>query len=159
MKLCPCGSQQHFSHCCEPIILGVKKAPTAEALMRSRYSAFVVKDIDYLFKSNHISTRHTVDKKATAEWAENSEWLGLEILSTAQGGIDDTEGRVEFRCRYKVNGVEKTHHELSDFRKEQGEWFFVDPAKSVPSVRQGPKIGRNDPCPCGSGKKFKKCCG
>ena len=158
---CPCGSEQLFSKCCEPIISGEVLAPTAESLMRSRYSAFVTNNIDYLLESNHPSTRHSIDRTAMAAWAKHSEWLGLEILSTSEGGVDNTDGVVEFRCVYKTQGAEQVLHEYSHFKRVKDRWFYVDGrSPSVETIRrEGPKVRRNDPYSCGSGKKFKKCCG
>ena len=94
-------------------------------------------------------------------WSRESDWRGLEIVSTKKGGEDDTEGTVEFVAQYARHGKEEFHHELAEFAKAEGRWYFVD-GKLVgkkPFVRDEPKVGRNDPCPCGSSKKFKKCCG
>ena len=89
-----------------------------------------------------------------------AEWLGLTIVATEQGGEQDDTGMVEFIARHKTEGVEVAHHERSQFRKLDGAWRFVSgtPVKQVP-VTRGDKTGRNDPCPCGSGKKYKKCHG
>ena len=159
MKACPCGSNQDFSICCEPFLKGVKKAPTAEKLMRSRYSAFATGQLDYIEKTHIPSGRKDLDMEGVTSWATNSEWLGLEIRETLKGSEKDSEGTVEFKCKFIFNGAEQTHHELSTFEKVDGEWFFVDGVMRNNTVRRGePKVGRNDPCPCGSGKKAKKCC-
>ncbi|MBC7713525.1 MAG: YchJ family protein [Rhizobacter sp.] len=159
MKECPCGTGKNYSDCCEPIIKGTKKAPTAESLMRSRYTAFAVGALDHVEKSHHSSTRSELDMDSVKSWANNSEWLGLEIRETDKGTEKDTTGKVEFKCKFIFNGAEQTHHELSTFEKENGEWFFVDGVMRNNTVRRSePKIGRNDPCSCGSGKKAKKCC-
>lgn len=120
--------------------------------MRSRYTAYVVKDIDHIARTNDPDSKDEFDREMAMEWAKNSEWLGLEVLAS-------TEDTVEFIARFKANGKELAHHELSTFRKVNDDWYFVD-GKTVqkPVVRTGPKVGRNDPCPCGSGKKSKKCC-
>jgi SEC-C motif-containing protein len=87
--------------------------------------------------------------------------LGLEICSTEQGGVDDNDGLVEFIASYRENGVVRSHHEISRFKREAGRWYYVDgdAPKVETYVKEQPKVGRNDPCPCGSGKKYKKCCG
>ena len=129
--------------------------------MRSRYSAYVKKEIDYLFTSLHPRHRADFDKKSTLAWAESAEWHKLEILESSGGGAEDKEGRVEFIASYSEKGVKKEHHELATFKKEAETWYFLN-GKTVspkPVVRSTPKTGRNDPCLCGSGKKFKKCCG
>ncbi len=161
MSNCPCGSGQPFEACCGPIISGERPAPTAEALMRSRYSAFATGAIDYLHESLHPHHRHDHDLEATRHWAQDSEWMGLEVRHVEGGGEADQEGRVEFRATYREKGVPRAHHEVGHFARVEGRWYYVD-GKLVPPETQrraAPKVGRNDPCPCGSGKKYKKCCG
>jgi SEC-C motif-containing protein len=87
--------------------------------------------------------------------------LGLKILDVKAGRPEDDEGTVEFIATYKDHDLVKPHHEISSFRKLDGNWYFVDGelVPPVTEVRSQPKVGRNDPCPCGSGKKYKKCCG
>ena len=159
--MCPCGSGKHFNECCEPILEGESKAETAEALMRSRYSAYVVGKIDYLGNTLHPDHRHDHDAEATRRWAKNSEWISLEIGQVEAGGKGDAKGAVEFTAMYREKGMQHMHHENSRFEKINGDWFYVDGDLVVPEtqVRQTPKIGRNAPCSCGSGRKFKKCCG
>jgi SEC-C motif domain protein len=161
MTNCPCGSNITYEECCRPIITGERKAATAEQLMRSRYSAYVKNELDYILTSLHPESRSDYDEKSTRAWAENTQWHKIDILQTAGGGPEDVEGEVEFIASYSENGVEKEHHELSSFKKEDGTWYFVSgkiaPIKQF--IRSTPKTGRNDPCLCGSGKKYKKCCG
>jgi SEC-C motif-containing protein len=160
MSACSCGNTKAYSECCEPFIKGSKKAPTAESLMRSRYSAFFHKEFDYVFKTHYPSTIKELDQDGVRAWGSESKWLGLEILSTDKGSEQDTEGKVEFKCKFNLKDADHVHHELSTFKKENGEWFFVDGVLKNNTVqRTSAKIGRNDPCSCGSGKKFKKCCG
>lgn len=161
MKDCPCGSGRIFAECCEPYISGAKLPPTAEALMRSRYSAYVTHAIDYIINTCHTEKgKADIDYKSTKNWSEQSAWLGLKILSTTKGGVDDSEGTVEFEALYERNGLRDTHRETAKFRKNAGRWLYDDgTVATVTVVRAGPKIGRNDPCPCGSGKKYKHCCG
>jgi SEC-C motif domain protein len=150
---CPCGSKAALSACCGPIIGGAA-APTAEALMRSRYSAYVLGEIDHI-----LTTQQDEGGRAQTErWSKESEWLGLEVNATEAGGEDDEEGVVAFTARYRMNGEDVAHHERGLFGRRDGRWIYVGEAKARP-VRVGPKVGRNDPCPCGSGKKHKKCCG
>lgn len=101
MNSCPCGSGTAFSACCEPIINGARTAETAEQLMRARYTAYVTAAMDFLFSSTHPGHRKDYDHTGTKAWAENSEWLGLEIIGTTRGGPDDAEGEVEFIARSK----------------------------------------------------------
>ena len=161
MEQCPCGTGLAYADCCHPIITGVRPAETAEALMRSRYAAYVKVETDYIFNTTHPKHREGYDPAGTKEWAESADWQGLEIISTTKGGSGDTTGEVEFIARFNEKGELKVHHELALFIKEQAGWFFTD-GKAVtqqPIVRSSPKIGRNDPCSCGSGQKYKKCCG
>ena len=118
MSQCACGSAKEYTNCCGPYITGKKNAPTAEALMRSRYSAFANGELDYVQKTHHPDTRSELDMEGVKSWALNSEWLGLEILEKEAGAENDSEGKVEFRCRFHFNGSEQTHHELSTFRKK-----------------------------------------
>lgn len=161
MEQCPCGSGLAYADCCEPIIKGKRKAETAEALMRSRYSAYVKVETDYIFETTHPKHRKGYDHAGTKEWAENAEWQGLEVISTRNGGPEDATGEVEFIARFLEKGEEKVHHERGMFKKEESRWYFTDGKAAVqqPPIVKGPKIGRNDPCHCGSGQKYKKCCG
>lgn len=158
MSNCPCNSNLDFASCCEPYIKGTDKPPTAEKLMRSRYTAYTLAAIDYIEKTTDPASRSDFDRNASLHWAKSSEWLGLEILKTEGGTENDTKGLVEFIARYRSDGVERTHHERSEFRKRDGQWYFVDGKLVQAPVRAAAKVGRNDPCPCGSGKKYKKCC-
>ncbi|MEJ2528816.1 MAG: YchJ family protein [Gammaproteobacteria bacterium] len=161
MAKCHCNSGLDFDNCCGPVLAGERPAATAEELMRSRYSAYVCGEIDYLAESLHPEHRSDYDAAATRRWANNADWLGLEIRSTKDGGESDTEGEVEFIANYRDNGVSHTHHEISRFKKEAGRWYYVDgdTPKVATYKKEQPKVGRNEPCPCGSGKKYKKCCG
>ena len=114
----------------------------------------------YVERTTHPEKRQEFDRASSEEWSRKSKWEGLEIVETKGGSETDEEGTVEFIASYSVEDHPVRHHELSDFRKVSGEWFFFD-GKSLqkPFVKAEPKFGRNDPCPCGSGQKFKKCCG
>jgi SEC-C motif-containing protein len=151
--------------------------PTAEALMRSRYVAYTRGDIDYIARTTAPESRAGFDAPSARAWSAEATWLGLQILATDKGGAGDIAGAVEFVATYRRNGDTIAHRELSRFRKtESGEWRFVDgdvrslkapedrvhpaPNEKPPTFADRPqKVGRNDPCACGSGKKFKKCCG
>ena len=161
MTECYCGSGVDYETCCGPILDGSVQAQSAEALMRARYSAFVVNKPEFLHQSLHPDHRHDHDVEATRRWAEKSQWLSLEVVSSEKGSASDDEGSVEFIATYKEQGVVRPHHEISRFIRQDGNWYFVDGKLVGPQteVRKQPKIGRNEPCPCGSGKKFKKCCG
>lgn len=177
---CPCGSGINFDECCEPFLKGQVLPETAEQLMRSRYTAFVRADVAYIKKTLAPESRKDFDENSTRQWATQSKWKGLQILKTKDGQAKDTKGIVEFIATYAKDGEEIDHHEVSTFRKtDEGQWLFVDGdshthaggqghhdhhhhhhhARPETVVRDQPKIGRNDPCPCGSEKKYKKCCG
>ena len=96
MKTCPCGSGRTYMECCEPYIKGMKDAPTAEALMRSRYTAYVEHAIDYIVETCSQDEKEKIDVKQTKTWSEKSKWLGLKIISTEKGSAKDSEGTVEF---------------------------------------------------------------
>lgn len=159
-KPCVCGSGKESVECCVPYMSGDKEAPTAEALMRSRYSAYVDRQIDHLRHTLAPEALKDYDEGSVREWAEKADWLGLEIHETWAGGEGDETGIVEFSARYAIDGEELTHRERSHFKRFDDAWKYVDGTMvSGPPVRKEPKIGRNEPCPCGSGKKYKKCCG
>jgi SEC-C motif-containing protein len=158
---CPCGSGRTLAECCGPILSGESPARTAEALMRSRYTAYATGNIDHILATEDAKD---TDREATTRWARKKTWTGLEIVDTQAGGESDDEGIVEFRARYRemdeAHGHEHdhVHHERSRFLRRGGKWMYRD-AVPPPPVTAGPRIGRNDPCPCGSGKKYKKCHG
>jgi len=161
MNTCPCGTGLAYEACCGPILEGTGNASSAEQLMRSRYTAYAKKNIGYLYSSLHPDHRKDYDEKSTRQWAERSQWHSLEILDTSGGGEADTEGTVEFIATFTEGGARREHHELARFQKDDDRWYFVDGSPIAPKtvVRKEPKVGRNDPCTCGSGRKFKKCCG
>jgi SEC-C motif-containing protein len=118
---CPCGSQKKYSECCGPYHTGAEKAPTAEALMRSRYSAFAKNQMAYLRETTDPQTLLGIDDEANQEWSDRAKFLKLEILHTEEKG---TKGIVEFKALYSVEDEEYVHHEVSTFRKQAGVWFF-----------------------------------
>ncbi len=151
---CPCGGGE-FSQCCQPIIAGSQHATTPEQLMRARYSGYATGAIEFLGNSTHSKSRKQFDAEEAERWSEDSRWLGLTILSSDSSLAD--RGHVNFEARYEdKDGTLIVHRERSLFEREDGEWRFVS-GGAIPAVSQ--KIGRNEPCPCGSGKKHKKCCG
>ncbi len=159
MEPCPCGSSLDYKKCCEPFISGKAKAPNPESLMRSRYTAYVKGAVDYIVQTCVNRGEDSINVEETKRWSEQSEWKGLKIIKTEKGGPSDKEGSVEFIATYALDGLLQNHHEISGFKKVDGEWLF-DSGEVVPEtvVRSTPKVGRNDPCPCGSGKKYKQCC-
>jgi SEC-C motif-containing protein len=128
--------------------------------MRSRYTAHVLGRIDYLVATTDPSTRGGIDRAAVERWARESQWRGLVILATSGGGSDDDSGVVEFQATYDASGARHVHHERSRFRRRDGSWLYVDGEALKPApTRRADTPGRNDPCPCRSGKKYKRCCG
>jgi SEC-C motif domain protein len=170
---CPCGSELEYDHCCGPYLGGEKTPPTAEALMRSRYTAYTRGDIDYIANTLARDQRGAFDRVAAKTWATQAKWLSLKIHFVDGGQPGDTEGVVAFIATYERDSKTVAHQEVSQFRRgERGAWLFVSgdtserpvdqrPRSSMPQAarRSGPKVGRNDPCPCGSGRKYKMCCG
>jgi SEC-C motif domain protein len=125
--------------------------------MRSRYTAYVRGEIDYLVSTHDASTRDNIDRAATEAWSRDTEWQGLEILATEAGGESDDKGVVEFVVRGSTKGRPFAQRERSRFVKRDGAWFYVDGKLQLATAPAKP--GRNDPCPCGSGTKYKRCHG
>jgi SEC-C motif-containing protein len=131
--------------------------------MRSRYTAYVRGEIDYLVETHAATTRRGLDRAAIAAWSRDTEWLGLEIVDTARGGEADEEGIVEFIARGRTRGAAFAQRERSRFQRVDGRWYYIDgevgrePARRPTAGAAAP--GRNDPCPCGSGRKYKRCHG
>ncbi len=147
---CFCGSDKRFEACCEPLIRLEKAAPSAEALMRSRYSAYVTGAGAYLVATTVPSKQVPEDAELISSHAAQTEWLKLEVLEAAEKADRAT---VVFKAYYREGGGPiRVHHEKSSFVRENGRWYYDEGTLYEASV------GRNDPCPCGSGKKYKKCC-
>jgi SEC-C motif-containing protein len=133
---CPCGSGRAYGDCCGPFLAGTAVPETAEQLMRSRYSAYVQGDADWLRATWHPATRRSrIDLDAQVRW------IGLQILATRDGGRDDTKGTVEFVARYKSGGRAHRLHERSRFQRRNGVWFYVDgDLDPDPAVPPGPAV-------------------
>jgi len=159
MNTCPCGAAAPYAACCEPIIAGARPAATPEELMRARYTAHAKVEIDFLYNSTHPDHRNNYDHKGTKRWAEESQWLGLEIVDTVDGGEKDARGTVEFVARFRDKSGIRTHHEVASFERQKGQWLFTEGTMVKPKPLATRKVGRNDPCTCGSGRKYKVCCG
>jgi Uncharacterized protein conserved in bacteria len=149
-ELCPCGSAVEYSVCCQPYLSGTQLAPNPSHLMRSRYCAFVMKNADYLVKTWHPTCQADAFRQDIERGFAHTQWLGLTIFATEEGNTS-AEGFVSFIARFHEHNKNGAIIERSRFLKENGQWYYIDGTRPV--------IGRNDPCPCGSGKKFKKCCG
>lgn len=131
---------------------------TPEEVMGSRYAAYALGEIDWLVTTHLPDTRHEIDRNSTELWSKQSEWLGFEITKSEAEG--DELAYVEFVARYKIKGATLSHRERAEFKRVNGKWYFADGEQIAgPPVRVEKVPGRNDPCPCGSGKKYKKCHG
>lgn len=147
---CPCQSGQQYTTCCEPLHQQKQQAKTAEQLMRSRYSAFVMQHTEYLQATLHPSQHQPDDAVSLQQTMESTQWLGLRIVISAEYG---DKAEVEFIAFYQDSPIGQLH-ERSRFIRQHNQWFYVD-GTFLPPV----KLQRNDKCICGSGKKLKRCHG
>ena len=155
-KSCLCGSRRQASECCLPLISGARKASEPAQLMRSRYSAYCLAEADYLLQTWHYSTR-----PQQLSFDDGLSWTGLKVLNAAGPVLVSGEmtGFVEFVASYRCAGKAGKMHERSRFQLLDGDWFYVDGVQIDADAPQPvTKARRNEPCPCGSGKKYKKCC-
>ena len=179
MPLCPCRVSPKldfliqpiaYSDCCQPYHDSLLdnssdkadgiKAESAERLMRTRYSAFVLVKPEYIVKTTLPAQQALLDTKSIESWARETNWAGLEIVShTAKLG--KRHAQVEFKAFYtqskgQPDGQQAAHHELSSFVKVKDKtserWYFLDPTVDM-------SVSQKQPCVCGSGEKFKRCCG
>ena len=167
--ICPCqlnpsttqtlGSPLPYAQCCEPLHKGERTAETAEMLMRSRYAAFVLVLPDYIVATTLPSQQALLDKAAIEDWAITTDWAGLEIVQHL-AKLGKRHAQVEFKAYFNSEARLQAHHELSTFVKatEQAgkntpiKWYFLDPTVAM-------NVTQKQPCICGSGEKFKRCCG
>jgi SEC-C motif-containing protein len=148
------------------LITPLKQIPMAElnwpstprALLEARYKAFVSGNIDFIIESHHPEIRDRVDRRAIEIWSTQSKWHGLSVESESGS---DSSAQIMFSVKYEKDFEFINHREKAEFRKLDEKWFYFDSEFLKPESvkREGEKVGRNDPCSCGSGKKFKKCCG
>lgn len=174
MSQCPCKSNKPYAQCCEPIHADQSRAKTPEQMMRARYCAHTLNLVDFVVDTYHPSCDAEHEREGIAE-SIDSDWCNLEVLETSIN-TDNTEGFVTFNAYFNENGEQYCLAEKSRFVFESGLWYYIDgefpegaPAEDEPVVAAVDprlnqavselKVGRNDPCICGSGKKFKKCCG
>ena len=120
---CPCGSGDTFGSCCGPILRGQRRAATAEALMRSRYTAFSTRDLEHALTSWHPDSRP--QRKDLAASLAETRWLRLDVRETTGGGPFDDEGTVEFVAIARTDQGRRELHELSHFSKVDGAWVYV----------------------------------
>lgn len=133
--------------------MGQVTAPTAEVLMRSRYTAYCLGNVDYLVDTHHPTRRAPNERTALADSIRTTTWVKLTVLTTARGQPEDREGTVEF-VAYHSTPAPGQIHEHSRFVRQKDRWLYLD-GDLLPPL--WPK--RNDPCWCGSGKKHKACHG
>ncbi|OBX10502.1 preprotein translocase subunit SecA [Gallibacterium salpingitidis] len=147
---CPCQSGLTYADCCQPLHQGSKMAENAEQLMRSRYAAFVLTEIDYIVATTVPAQQALLNRKALQQWSVNTKWDGLGVLKFIPE-VDKAHALVEFKAYYLQENKRMAHHELSAFVKIANQWYFLDPTVPI-------KLTMKQPCLCGSGKKFKQCC-
>ena len=148
--LCPCQSGKSYTDCCQPFHLHQMIPDSAEKLMRSRYTAYTQVNIPYIVETTVPAQQPLLDQQAMQLWGDETDWAGLKIISH-QPFVSKIHSWVEFKAFFNTeNGID-AHHERSLFVLISGRWYFVDPTVPLPSQKQ--------PCVCGSGKKFKHCCG
>ena len=166
MPRCPCqispilkilAAPVAYADCCQPYHEAIDEAKgvqadNAERLMRTRYSAFVLIKADYIVKTTVPAQQALLDIKAIESWARETNWAGLEIVAHAPK-LGKRHAQVEFKAFYTAqDGQQAAHHELSSFVKVEDKWYFLDPTVNR-TIRQ------KQPCLCGSGATFKRCCG
>ena len=168
--LCPCGSKKRFTDCCLLIISGEIKAETAEQLMRSRYSAYATNNAQYIFDTYALKSKQAQSVEEISAWAKSTTWLSLEVvpceplsyeqlsvsLLTTDPSLTKSLPTVRFTATYLVDNTLWKMSETSKFVKELDEWRYLD--GDITEHNKVREIKRNDLCPCGSRKKFKKCC-
>lgn len=147
--LCPCQSNIPYAQCCRPFHLGEQLPRTAEQLMRARYTAYTQQKIAYIVQTTVPSQQPLLDRAAMQEWSATTQWAGLEVV--AHQPLSKQHSYVEFHAFFETENGRQSHHELSLFVRVGEQWFFVDPTVPHPTQKS--------PCLCGSGKKFKHCCG
>ncbi|MCB2426852.1 YchJ family protein [Methylophaga pinxianii] len=147
---CPCQSHSDYHACCGLLHQGGQTATSAEQLMRSRYSAYVLKNISYLQATLHPSHQQPDDAFNLQQTMATTQWLGLSIIDHVEKG---DQAEVEFVAFYSDHPIGQLH-ERSRFSRQQGQWFYME-GDFLPPI----KLGRNDSCICGSGKKLKRCHG
>lgn len=154
---CYCGSNKNYPACCQPFHLGSKYPPTAEALMRARYSAYAIKDASYIYNTY---TKKSQANHSTAEifqWADQCQWVKLEVNEFCPQVLGaNHQATVKFSAYYLIKNDYFLLHELSRFVIENGHWKYAD--GDIIEHTLISTLKRNDKCPCNSGKKFKQCC-
>jgi SEC-C motif-containing protein len=151
---CSCGSSMTFSNCCEPIILSISFATTPDQLMRARFTAYVCKALDFL-KSTDLPTAKL---RYDDDWSKTTPWTKLIIHGVSHRTAD--EAQIDFTAYHVGQNGELAHHELCELRRINNRWLYYKCIRNGPKpLRKAAEVPRNSQCPCGSGIKFKHCCG
>ena len=153
---CPCGSGGLFGDCCDPILTGKRLAATAEQLMRARFTAHVVHDFVFLHRTYRPTAQQPFVDEAEVP---TMQWTKLVVHSHEAGRNPDT-AYVDFSAYGSEAGTERVLHEKAEFIRQNGAWIYTRAVREGPApyIASVPKPGRNNPCPCGSGKKYKQFC-
>ena len=136
-SLCPCKSERNYNICCQPFHNGKAKPQTAEQLMRSRYSAYFFRKVDYLVETTHPDTRSAQLKSELEASIYHVNWAFLSILNISRGGPKDKAGKVEFVADYFQNGEPFELHEKARFKRFKGAWKYLDGKSGAPDGAQG----------------------
>lgn len=155
-ETCLCGSGQDYPACCGLFHHGEQFPKTAAELMRSRFTAYALRNSDYL-----LSSWDSTKRPAKIDFSkETAIWQSLSIISCKKGNPADNKGVVEFKAYYQQDGKDYFMHEISRFVKHGQRWQYLDGVvKAISQLGNPSQTGKNAPCACGSGKKFKRCCG
>jgi len=161
---CPCGTARPYEMCCAMYHNNPGTAPTAETLMRSRYSAFTLNKFDYIQDTQKLDSGQEQSAGDIADSNDHTQWIKLDVIETQEGGEKDQTGMVSFCAHFKEGKHIGRLSERSLFKRIDGTWYYTSGEHEVqgntPLIKTADmNIGRNDPCHCGSTKKFKKCCG
>ncbi len=127
---CYCGSNKEYTDCCEIAHNDLSAVKTAEQLMRSRYTAYVMANGNYLMRSHHSATRPTKEKNAIVNWAKSVNWIRLEVLEKSKGSQKDNEGNVSFKAYYFEDGKVEVISENSAFTREDSNWVYLGLAEN-----------------------------
>lgn len=156
MSPCPCHSNQDYEACCGQYISEQRLPETPEALMRSRYSAYALADINYIKQTMQGKPLMGFNESEVTIWAKSVHWIDLNIIKSSIDMDNQNRGFVEFIATYIHKGILKKIHENSCFKRVGGRWLYVD-GEHMNHTLPPTKISRNALCPCGSNKKFKNC--
>ncbi|MDC1106183.1 YchJ family metal-binding protein [Prolixibacteraceae bacterium] len=158
--MCVCGKVEDYNSCCGRFISRKEKATTPEELMRSRFTAFSLGEVEYIIDTERLAKPNT--SAGLKSWCDTVTYTKLDVLSSKE--LRD-KGEVHFKAYYKEGFEQTILEERSQFIKENDKWVYVSgnaktqTVDAMNTISSDRKMGRNEPCWCGSGKKFKKCCG